>query len=65
MALPAFSERIVNLLNNRNKKKTGATIDVTKKAYEKKSATFLMAVELLASIIFMIEKNVKSKYASM
>lgn len=36
-------------------------MDVTKKAYEKKVATFLTVVEFLPSRIFMIEKKVKSK----
>lgn len=61
LALPAFSERIVNLLKSSAMKNTGATIEITKNAYEKNNATFLMAVELLASMIFMIAKNVKSK----
>lgn len=38
---------------------------MTKKAYEKNKATFLIEVELFPSRIFIIEKNVKSKYASM
>lgn len=40
-------------------------IEVTKKAYEKKVATFLITVEFFPSKIFMIEKNVKSKYVNM
>ena len=44
---------------------TGATTDITKKKYEKKIAIFLTNEVLLPSIIFIIEKKVKSKYTSM
>ena len=44
---------------------TGATTEMTKKKYEKKSATFLITVVLFPSMIFMMEKKVKSKYTSM
>jgi hypothetical protein len=53
-----------NLFKSKATKNTGATIDITKKIYEKKRATFLTLVELFLSIIFITEKNVKSKYIS-
>ena len=61
LALPAFSDKMLNLFSNKARRDTGATIEITKNAYEKNSATCLMGVELLPSIIFMIEKNVRSK----
>lgn len=36
-------------------------MEMTKNAYEKNRATFLIDVELFPSKIFMIEKKVKSK----
>ena len=54
-----------NLLRSKVMINTGATTEMTKKKYEKKSATFLITVVLFPSMIFMMEKKVKSKYTSM
>ena len=58
---PSLIFNTSNLLRRRVMMKTGATTEITKKKYEKKSATFLITVELFPSMIFMIEKKVKSK----
>ena len=63
---PSFSARSRNLLIIKARKNRGMMMAVTKKAYEKKVITFrILVVFLLWSSIFMIEKNVKSKNASM
>lgn len=59
--LPSFSFINGNFLKRTARKNTGAMTEMTKNAYEKKVATFLMGVVLLDSMIFMIAKKVKSK----
>lgn len=60
--LPSLApSRTGNFLSSNAKKKSGIMIEKTKKAYEKKVATFLTVDEFLPSKIFIIEKKVKSK----
>ena len=60
-----FTQNNANLFSINAMKKTGATMEMTKKMQEKKRATFLTEELLFLSWIFITEKKVKSKQISM